>query len=265
MKRFISFSGGVESTAMCVLYGGGAKGIWADTGAEHKEMYQRLADVEGKIKLIHPEFEIIKVKGEQNVRGNRVDNLTDYITGYGYMPSKGQRFCTKYFKIIPIDKYLESFAPETVELMIGFNADEEPGKDRTGNLMKAQNVKYSYPLYDDGKDRNECEMILYELGLHPDFPAYMGRGGCKYCPFKEKAEWKALYLFDKETFLENKIMEEGVQDKRNKFFAISMTGASLREIMNEVEREISQWGLEVVKGWYKKIDGSEPCGAFCHR
>jgi PP-loop superfamily ATP-utilizing enzyme len=28
MKRFISFSGGVESTTMCILYGKGATAIW---------------------------------------------------------------------------------------------------------------------------------------------------------------------------------------------------------------------------------------------
>jgi len=39
IKKFISFSGGVESTTMCLLYGKGATAIWCDTGAEHKEMY----------------------------------------------------------------------------------------------------------------------------------------------------------------------------------------------------------------------------------
>jgi 3'-phosphoadenosine 5'-phosphosulfate sulfotransferase (PAPS reductase)/FAD synthetase len=46
MKRFISFSGGVESTTMCILYGKGATAIWCDTGAEHDLMYQRIDDVE---------------------------------------------------------------------------------------------------------------------------------------------------------------------------------------------------------------------------
>ena len=42
MRRFISFSGGVESTTMCLLYGKGATAIWCDTGAEHDLMYQRI-------------------------------------------------------------------------------------------------------------------------------------------------------------------------------------------------------------------------------
>lgn len=42
MKTFISLSGGVESTTMCLLYGKNATAIWADTGAEHEEMYARI-------------------------------------------------------------------------------------------------------------------------------------------------------------------------------------------------------------------------------
>ena len=49
-KRFISFSGGVESTTMCILFGKGAKAIWCDTGAEHEEMYERIDFVEAKLK-----------------------------------------------------------------------------------------------------------------------------------------------------------------------------------------------------------------------
>lgn len=49
MKRFISLSGGVESTTMCILYGADAIGIWADTGAEHQLMYDRIDEVEARI------------------------------------------------------------------------------------------------------------------------------------------------------------------------------------------------------------------------
>jgi len=35
MKRFIAFSGGVESTAMCLLYGKGATAVFTDTGNKH--------------------------------------------------------------------------------------------------------------------------------------------------------------------------------------------------------------------------------------
>jgi 3'-phosphoadenosine 5'-phosphosulfate sulfotransferase (PAPS reductase)/FAD synthetase len=62
MKRFISFSGGVESTTMCILYGKGATAIWCDTGAEHNEMYERINYVEDKLKELHKgDFNLVKV------------------------------------------------------------------------------------------------------------------------------------------------------------------------------------------------------------
>lgn len=69
MKRFISFSGGVESTAMCILYGANAKAITADTGWEHPEMYERWQEVEIRLRMIHPNFKIIRVKSSRHPGG----------------------------------------------------------------------------------------------------------------------------------------------------------------------------------------------------
>lgn len=265
MKKFISFSGGVESTTMCLLYGKGATAIWADTGAEHNELYERLRIVEEKISMIHNgDFSIVRVKANTKVKGVMVDNLSDAIKGWKFMPSPGARYCTSLFKIEPIDNYLISLN-EQVELMIGFNADEEVGKDRTGNYMKAKNVSYTYPLYEDGYTRADCEELLRTHNLHPDFPIFMQRGGCKYCYFKSVAEYKAMYLFDNKTFLENRQLEEEVQDQRKGFFAMSISKRPFSNIQEEVEQEIEMWGIEEVKSWYKKIGSHEPCGAFCHR
>ena len=145
-KRFISMSFGVESTTMGILYGKGASAIWCDTGWEHKEMYKRVDYVEARLKEIHNgDFELIRIKPNVFAKGRRVKKLQTYISRYKYMPSKRERFCTKYFKIIPIDNFLKEQGE--CELMIGFNSDEQPGEDRTGNFMKCKNVKYTYPLY----------------------------------------------------------------------------------------------------------------------
>lgn len=265
MQKFISFSGGVESTTMCILYGADANAIWCDTGWEHDEMYDRMDKVEAAIKRIHPNFKLIRIKASQMAKGKIVDNLKEYIERYMYMPSKMQRFCTKYFKIIPIDNFLKEQGE--CELMIGFNADEEPGKEgeRIGNLMKCKNVNYTYPLYNDGLSRDECEDILYKNGLHPEFPIYMQRGGCEGCIFKSISEYKALYFFDRKTFNRNMRLENKVQDKRKKFFTISMTGRSFKEIASECKNELKIWGKKEVLLMYKKIKPSQSCGAFCHR
>ena len=172
-NRYISFSGGVESTTMCILYGADAKGIWSDTGSEHKPMYKRIETVENEIKKIHPNFEIIKLKGIGKHKGNEFDSLEKLAIAYKFMPSGQKRYCTRKFKIEPIDEYLK--LQGSCELMIGLNYDE--ADSREGNWGLNENVKYSYPLVDDGYTRDECEEILNEHGLHPNMPVYMMRGG----------------------------------------------------------------------------------------
>jgi hypothetical protein len=265
MARYIAFSGGVESTTMCLLYGKGAKAIWCDTGAEHKEMYERIDFCEQRLKDIHNgEFEIIRVRAKLKAKGKIVDNLLDYILQYQFMPTVSRRYCTDKFKIKPIDDFLKSQGE--CELMIGFNADEEPGKDRTGNLMRCENVKYTYPLFVNGIDRSECESILIKHGLHPNFPIYMKRGGCFMCIFKDKPQYKAMYLFDRSTFDKVEKFEEAYQGTRKRFFPImAHKGISMKDIRGEVENEILIWGRDEVEMMYRDIKENKPCGAFCHR
>ena len=101
MKRFISFSGGVESTTMCVLYGKGATAIWCDTGAEHDLMYKRIDDVQKElIKYHNGDFNLKRVKSD------KYEGLESYAKKYKFMPSGQSRYCTNLFKIQPIDEFL---------------------------------------------------------------------------------------------------------------------------------------------------------------
>lgn len=261
MKRFISFSGGVESTTMCILYGKGATAIWCDTGAEHDEMYERIDYCEKRLKEIHKgDFKLIRLKASVMVKGNLVSSLIDAIVGWKYMPSQGRRWCTGRFKIEPIDLFLKEQGE--CELLIGLNADEET---REGNWGLQANVKYLYLLQEDDITRDDCKDILIEYGLLPDFPLFMNRGGCFMCIYKSISEYKAMYIFDRLTFDRVRDIEEKVQDKRTKFFTISVSGKSMSWIAAEVEREIQGWGINTVKEFYKQIESKQACGAFCHR
>jgi 3'-phosphoadenosine 5'-phosphosulfate sulfotransferase (PAPS reductase)/FAD synthetase len=265
MKRFISFSGGVESTAMCVLYGKGATAIFADTGAEPNAMYERIDYAEKTLKEIHEgDFTLIRLRAKVNVKGEEVEGLPDYIRGYKYFPSMMNRFCTRLFKIDPIDIFLKEQGE--CELLIGFNADEEPGKDRTGNFMSAKNVHYRYPLFDENITRMECEEILYENKLSLDWPFYMQRGGCFMCFYKGLSELKAMYFFGRDQFDKIRELEEGIRDARKRpYTAMLGTGKTLAQIAKECDEEVSNWGLDSVLKMYKKGKSSSACGAFCHR
>lgn len=259
MNKYISFSGGVESTTMCILYGANASAIWADTGSEHKAMYKRIETVEGQIKKIHPGFEIIKVRANEKYKDNYYTGLEELALAYKFMPSSQMRFCTRIFKIAPIDKYLKDQGE--CELMIGLNLDEE--NSRTGNWGLNDNVKYSYPLIEDGLTREDCEEILNDHGLHPNMPVYMSRGGCRMCFFKSEKEYKAMYHLEREEYLEVMAFEEEIQDRRKKFYSIMGNGKSLRQLMVECQRE--KLLFEEIETLYKSLKKETSCGAFCHR
>jgi 3'-phosphoadenosine 5'-phosphosulfate sulfotransferase (PAPS reductase)/FAD synthetase len=265
MKRFISFSGGVESTTMCILYGRGAKAIWCNPGWEHQPMIERVDFCEKMLKEIHDgDFEIIRVTPKVKVKGQVVETLQSCIALWQYMPNVRQRYCTDRFKIQPIEKFLKEQGE--CELMIGFNADEEPGGvDRVGNFAKLKNVNYTYPLFNDGFTRDMCEEKLNELGLHPNFPPYMQRGGCVGCFFKSEREYKAMYFMAREEFMSTLKLEESIQDKRSKFFTIGAFQKPLRHLMNVCNQELALWGSEAILDMYKKVKPTQSCGAFCHR
>lgn len=250
--RFISFSGGVESTTMAILYGKGAKAIWCDTGAEHELMYERLDKIEVALKNLHDgDFEIIRVRNE------KYKSLEDYASYAKYMPSGQARYCTRMFKIEPIDEYLSKQGD--CELMIGFNIDEE---GRTGNLGLKKNVHYTYPLIEDGYSRTDCEDILKAHGMHPNFPVYMLRGGCRMCFFKSEKEYKALYYLNRSEFDKMIEFEDKMQDKRIKFYSIMSNGKSLRQLAAQCANELP-FDYTQIYSDYKKENKS--CGAFCHR
>jgi 3'-phosphoadenosine 5'-phosphosulfate sulfotransferase (PAPS reductase)/FAD synthetase len=252
MKTFISFSGGVESTTMCVLYGKGAKAIWADTRAEHKKMYERINYVEKMLKELHGnDFEIIRLSNQ------KYEGLENYVFKQKFMPSPTERYCTRVFKIEPIDKFLKTQGDCT--LMIGFNADE----DRTGNYGLMSNVNYIYPLQEEGYTRKDCEDILNNYGLHPNFPAYMKRGGCRMCFFKSQNEYKALWYLNRAEFNEMLDFENKYQDKKLKFYSIMSNGKSLKQLAKECESEM--FSDDILKMYIEHNKDSKSCGAFCHR
>jgi 3'-phosphoadenosine 5'-phosphosulfate sulfotransferase (PAPS reductase)/FAD synthetase len=262
MKKFISFSGGVESTTMCILYGKGAKAIWCDTGAEHEEMYARMDIVEDRLKTLHKgDFEIIKIKPNVKYKGEHYSTLEGLVLAQKYMPSPMARYCTRQFKIEPIDNFLKEQGD--CELMIGFNADEQ--FTREGNHEMVKSVVYTYPLADDGYDRADCEAILNAHGLHPNFPIYMSRGGCRMCIYKSEKEYKAMYFLNKDEFMEVVEFEQQYQDRRKKVYSIMGSGKTLTQLAAECEREKDFLGEKEILNLYQREIRAKTCGAFCGR
>jgi len=257
MKRFIAFSGGVESTAMCLLYGKGATAVFTDTGSEHAEMYKRIDKVEKALIDFHSgDFSLIRLRASVTAKGEKVDSLTAYVNRMQFFPSGADRFCTSRFKIQPLDLFLKSIGE--CELLIGLNADET---DREGNHGLVSHVNYRYPLQENGYTRQDCVDLLEKHDLKPDFPAYMRRGGCIFCPFKSKKEYAAMvHLVPEEIDLVRKL-EENAQDKRGKYYRIRSNMPAMREFIDLEKNNL----FGDLAPYYDASEEQYSCGVFCHR
>lgn len=256
MKRYIAFSGGVESTTMCLLYGKGATAIFTDTGSEHKYLYERIDKVEKYLKEYHGgDFELLKIKPTVKIKEKQVNSLTDYIFESRFLPGKRERFCTRIFKIEVMDKFLKDKVD--CELLIGLNSDE----DREGNFGLLANVNYRCPLQDDNINRQMCLDILNNAGLHPDFPAYMRRGGCIFCPFKSKKEFAAMVHLSPDEIDVVRQLEEAVQDKRGKYFRIRDNMPIMKDFISQEKNNL----FGDLSAYYDDSEESYSCGVFCHR
>lgn len=250
---FIAFSGGVESTTLCLLFGHKANAIFADTGDEHAEMYERLGQVEGVLRLIHPEFRIIKVSAKEKLR--------DYILRRHVFPNPVMRFCTRIFKIDPINNYLANYAPCT--LMIGLNADE---RDRTGALP-IPGVSFEYPLQDLNLTRTKCIALLKQYDLEPRLPVYMRRGGCTFCFYKSRKEYAAIAHLNPNLAAELADFEDEVnannQQRAKPWAIVKDIPEGLRAFFKN-EQATSLFKPEDMYGLRQDVAES-PCGVFCHR
>ena len=141
--------------------------------------------------------------------------------------------------------------------MIGLNAEEID--QRTGNHGNKKFVNYSYPLADNGLNRAACITILKKVGLNPEFPAYMRRGGCIGCYYKSKKEYEAMALLNPAEFKVVENLEEEIQDKREKYFSIK-DGIKMSEIREGVANMIF-----TPDEIYPTINDATKCGVFCNR
>jgi hypothetical protein len=258
MKRFISFSGGVESTTMCVLFGNKADAIFADTGFEHNEIYDRIDLVEKWCQTFHrSDFKIHRLIPQMKYRGEIYTTLPTLILAQKFYPNFSTRYCTRLAKIKPIDDFLEQFKTEGVELMIGLNAEEKD--QRSGNHGNKKFVSYSYPLANSGLTRQACILILKKIHLYPTFPVYMKRGGCIGCYYKSPKEFTAMSLLNPEEFKIVEDLENLIQDKRKDFFSI-LKGKSMKQVREDAENLL--FSPDEI---YPAVNDATRCGVFCNR
>ena len=105
-------------------------------------------------------------------------------------------------------------------------------------------------------------VLLKKVGLYPDFPPYMKRGGCIGCYYKSDKEFLAMAALNPDEFkivedLENWLNEN--LTRRKTYFSIRPT-KTMKQI--RVEAETSLFKPEEI---YATINDQTKCGVFCNR
>ncbi|HUW15360.1 MAG TPA: phosphoadenosine phosphosulfate reductase family protein [Anaerolineae bacterium] len=178
-KRFVSFSGGADSTALAIYLADKGEDftlLMADTGAELPETYwiaPRVARALGKPLVV-------------------VSAATFFqrLTARGFMlPGIRVRWCTRELKQIPLNGYVKGQGD--ILMSIGIRADEADRLEN-GPSNKPANAEYDRPLVDAGMGKKDVLALCESRDLLS--PAYQWRTNtsCFCCPFQRKRDWRNL-------------------------------------------------------------------------
>ena len=210
----LSFGCGINSMAILVLHEQGKIGldhvIFADTKCELPETYEYLE------KIVKPLCRKLKLPFHIVSFGNLYE---DYFKRK-IMPFRTFRSCTDKYKIRPITKFIKDQIGKA-DIFLGIDC---------GEIKRATNNKFKYPLIDLGLDREDCKKIIKEA----DYPI-PNKSGCFFCPFTPFNKWKWLYQNHKDLFEKAIDLEKNCSLYPKRF--LSDQGRSLEKIMKEFKMQ----------------------------
>ncbi len=226
MARYVSLSGGADSTALAILLherGEDFKLVFADTGAELPETYfmvSKTADILGK--------ELIVVSN---------GSFYQHLVTYGFLlPSVVRRWCTRILKIKPMD----SFHEESDIVAVGIRADEAHRVSGHENRRKKGSHQLSYDLITAGLGKKEVLALCRNYDLLN--PAYSWRSNvsCFCCPFQRKGDWMGLLRNHPSLFALAEQWEEASRAVTEARYSWKM-GRTLADMRIADEKQIKLW------------------------
>lgn len=191
--RFLSFGGGVQSSALLMLSLTGDEPrfdgvIFADTGWEPRAVYEHLERMERRCEDAGVPFYRVSDGNIRDLSERDPSALGAPFHFKGADESKGMssRLCTRRLKVRPIRRKIraemKAAGQSSAEQAIGISIDEV-------QRMRDSPVKYvrnTYPLIERQWTRQRCSAYLTGLGIE------VARSACIGCPFHSDAEWRAL-------------------------------------------------------------------------
>ncbi len=222
MKNYLSFGGGVNSVALYLLMeelGMEFEAIFVDHGGDWPETYEY---VDYFIATGRP-ITILNPNCYRKNQDRLYNDLFEYCWSMEMVPSMLARWCTKDFKVKPINNYIE----KPCFMHLGIDA----GEQKRARINATEGVESRWLLIEHDIDRHGCKDLIAKAGL--DIPP---KSGCFFCPFQRIAQWKELRmthpdLFCKVQKLEARNMAARTR-KGKKPFSLRNDGRTLDKIIN---------------------------------
>jgi hypothetical protein len=227
--RFVSYGGGVQSTALLVLAAAGRidypRFVLANVGddSEHPATLAYVRDVAAPYAAAHGiTLDVVdRVK-----RDGTVETLLGRLTREGSrsLPipvrmsngAPGNRTCTSDFKIRVLAKWAKAHgatASDPATVGIGISLDEI---HRANNRRAEPYERVVYPLISVGDDtglhltRQDCKQLIIDAGL-PVPP----KSACWFCPFHRPATWDDMARNDPVLFARAADLEDLLNRRRD--------------------------------------------------
>lgn len=177
MKTYLSYGGGVNSTAMILLgirdgWYQDCEAVFCHHGTDYPETYAYVAMFQWWLKANgHRPITILR----PTVQG--AATLYEWYYAQEFLPSVVNRSCTSKWKVRPLQKHMDKPCFE----LLGIDA----GEARRARISSTKGIESRWPLIEAGMDREDCKRIIREYGL-PVPP----KSGCFICPFQRRDQWR---------------------------------------------------------------------------
>jgi PP-loop superfamily ATP-utilizing enzyme len=199
---YLSFGGGVQSTALLAMSNLGLKScpratiaIFADTQCEPQWVYENLAFMESWSSIPITRVTIGNLGEHFRARldgtRRRAASIPAWTIGVNGRPAPLWRQCTQEYKVVPIIKRVRELlgyrprqsVKERVACMLGISLEEIYRMKRS----RARWTTNTYPLIEARMRRSDCVELLRELGI----PVPL-RSACVFCPYHSDEYWHDL-------------------------------------------------------------------------
>lgn len=234
MRNYLSFGGGVNSVAM-MLYildeGWDFEAVFVNHGTdwpetyEYLDMFQEWLDKRGvkPVTVLTPKYYRKKIN-------KNYSNLYNYSYDFKMVPSMMSRWCTRLFKIVTIENYIQ----KPCFMLLGFDI----GEINRADWSCTNGVENRFPLIEAEINRAGCTEIIKSHGL-----LVPQKSGCYICPYQSVYQWKELRhkhpdLFCKAEQLEKINMEYRKSVGKKPLFLNQSPKASLRAVVNENQNKL---------------------------